>query len=139
MSIEILIKIAGTLLLLLAATHSLFPKIFDWKKELAHLSLLNRQIFLVHTFFIVLVLIGFGALSLFYTDELMAPQRLSRTILGGMAAFWFLRLIVQLFIYDSRLWRNSRARTAAHVLMTVFWSFLVLVYASALLLSNKLY
>ncbi|HJZ11125.1 MAG TPA: hypothetical protein VJ521_03190, partial [Acidobacteriota bacterium] len=124
MSLEILIKIAGTLLLLLAATHCLFPKILDWKKELAYLSVLNRQIFLVHTFFIVLVLLGFGVLSLFCTDDLMAPQRLSRTILGGMAGFWFLRLIVQLFIYDSRLWRKNRSRTAAHLLLTAFWSFL---------------
>ena len=38
-----------------------FPRQFRWREELARLSLLNRQIFLVHTFFIVLVVTMMGA------------------------------------------------------------------------------
>ena len=57
------LRIAGALQILLALLHLAFPKRFQWKEELARLSPLNRQIFLVHTFFICVVLTLIGALS----------------------------------------------------------------------------
>ena len=134
MTLNILMKTTGVFLLLLAAAHAIFPRLFHWKEDLSQLSLLNRQIFFVHTFFIVVVLVEFGALNLFFTQSLLEPVPLSRAILAGMASFWFLRLIVQLFVYDPNLWRGSHFRTAAHVMFTAFWSFLTVVYISALVL-----
>lgn len=132
MTPDIHLKIAGVLLLALAALHVTFPRRFHWKEELTRLSLLNRQIFLVHCLFIGLLLVLMGLLSLTATDALMAPSPLARAVLGGMAFFWLVRLIVQFFVYSPALWRGDRARTAAHAGFAMFWSYLVAVYGWAL-------
>ena len=133
MNSTILIQCSGVLLILLAIAHLFFPKPFHWKEELSRLSLLNRQIFLVHCFFIALVLMIFGCLCLFYTEQLLQNTPLSHAVLAGMAMFWFARLIIQLFVYDSKLWRGNRFRTVVHYLFTAFWISLVLVYTLPLL------
>jgi len=52
---ELHLKIIGSLLMVLSAAHAYFPRYFDWKSNLAPLSLINRQMMQVHTFFIALV------------------------------------------------------------------------------------
>lgn len=118
--------------MLVAVLHLAFPKRFHWDEELARLSLLNRQIFRVHVLFICVVLVFFGALSLFLTEALLAPSPLARAVLMGFTAFWSLRLYVQLFVYERALWRDSRFNTGMHLLFTVLWVYLVTVYGVAL-------
>lgn len=126
------LKVAGALLLLLAAAHAFFPRRFRWREELARLSLLNRQIFLVHGFFIALTVAMMGALSLFFTDALLEPTPLARLVLGGLAAFWAVRLVVQWAVYDRRLWVGHRFNTAVHVAFTALWCYLAGTYGCAL-------
>lgn len=118
--------------MLLALLHFAFPKRFRWDEELSRLSLLNRQMFRVHVLFICVVLVFFGALSLFLADALLEPGPLARGVLMGFTALWALRLYIQLFVYERALWRESRFNTAVHVLFTAFWAYLVTVYAMAL-------
>jgi hypothetical protein len=129
MSLELHLRIAGVLLLLLAALHPLMPKELGWKEDLAKLTLVNRQVFLVHVGFIVVMLILMGALALFYAAELAAPGRLARAILGGLAVFWGLRLLTQQFVYDRSLWRGNPRYTAVHIVFTLLWTYLTAVFA----------
>jgi hypothetical protein len=126
------LKMAGALMLLLALGHVYFPKRFGWKEELGRLSLLNRQIFLVHCFFICLVLGMFGVLSLVYTGTLTQPGPLARLVLGGLVIFWTARLYIQFFVYDPRLWKGNRFNTAMHIFFSLMWLYYVAVYAAAL-------
>ena len=96
--------------------------------NLAKLTLVNRQVFLVHVGFIVLMLILMGSLALFYAGELVTPGRLSRAVLGGLALFWGLRLFTQQFIYDRSLWRGNPRYTAAHIALTLLWIYLTAVF-----------
>src|SRR5947207_7299564 len=105
MSLRFQLKIVGASLLILAVAHAFFPRRFDWNEELRGVSLLNRQIFLVHCFFIGLILFLFGLLSLFFTDALLDRTALARLVLGGIVLFWFARLVVQFFVYHSSLWK----------------------------------
>jgi len=102
MSLELNLRIAGALLLVLAASHVFFPKQLGWREDLAKLTLLNRQVFLVHVGFIMLILVLFGLLALGFAADLVAPSRLAAAVLGGLTLFWGLRLITQQFIYDPR-------------------------------------
>lgn len=129
MSLETHLRLAGVLLLLLAAVHPLFPKQLGWKEDLAKLSLLNRQIFLVHVGFIVLMLVLFGVLVLVFTADLVAPSRLAAAVLGGLTLFWGLRLLTQQFIYDRSLWRGNRRNTLLHILASLLWTYLTAVFA----------
>ena len=133
MSPEFHLRLAGALQLALAALHPYFPRRFDWEHELPRLSLLNRQMFAVHTFFIAVVLLMFGALSLFAPAALLQPTSLSRLVLGGLAAFWAARVLVQWFVYDSRLWRGNAFNTRVHVLFSALYLYLSAVYAGVLL------
>lgn len=128
MSLELHLRIAGTLLILLAAAHAFFPKELGWKEDLAKLTLLNRQIFLVHVGFIVLILLLFGTLTLAFTPDLIAPSRLAAAVLGGLALFWGLRLITQQFIYDRSLWLGNRRNTVLHILASLLWLYLTMVF-----------
>lgn len=128
MNLELHLRIAGALLLLLAAAHVFFPKQLGWKEDLPKLTLLNRQIFLVHVGFIMLILILFGVLALGFAADLVAPSRLAKAVLGGLTLFWGLRLITQQFIYDRRLWRGNRRNTVLHVLASLLWLYLTAVF-----------
>lgn len=128
MSLELHLRIAGALLLLLGAAHVFFPKHLGWKEDLAKLTLLNRQIFLVHVSFIVLILLLFGTLALAFAAELVAPSRLAKAVLGGLTLFWGLRLITQQFIYDRSLWLGNRRNTVLHILASLLWCYLTAVF-----------
>ena len=51
---EPLLELCGLLMIGLALLHLISPTYFHWKEELARISLINRQIMIVHTFFIAL-------------------------------------------------------------------------------------
>ncbi len=125
------LKIAGAGLLCLFVVHSLLPLRFSWKKELGAVSLLTRQVFFVHHFFIGLTVVMMGVVSLFFTAILVQPNLPARVVLFGLCLFWFARLVVQLFVYDSRLWRGNPRRTFAHIMATGLWIYLVCVYGGA--------
>jgi hypothetical protein len=131
---ELLLRFAGALQIALALLHLAFPKRFHWKEELARLSPLNRQIFLVHTFFICLVLMLVGSLSLFAPRSLLEKTALAPLVLGGIAGFWAMRLLFQWFVYDRSLWRGNGFNTAMHWLFSALWAYLAAVYAVSWLL-----
>ena len=128
MSLELHLRIAGALLLLLAALHPLMPKELGWKEDLSKLTPVNRQVFLVHTGFIVLMLVLMGTLAILYAEDLAASGRLARAVLGGLAIFWAARLFTQQFIYDRSLWRGNPRYTAVHVVFTLLWTYLTAVF-----------
>jgi hypothetical protein len=132
MSLDLHLKIVGASLLLLGGLHGLFPWRFHWRQELGRLSLLNRQIFIVHCLFIVLTLWMMGILALAFTDRLLDPTPLATPILAGLALFWLLRLVVQWAVYDHALWRGDRFNTLVHLAFTALWSYYALVFGAAL-------
>lgn len=120
------LKITGFVLLLLGLLHIIFPKYFKWKTELAPLSLINRQLMEVHTFFIALVVILMGILCLTTTiDDWKSPM--GRLIAIGLSAFWIIRLLVQFLYYSPALWKGKRFESFIHVSFSLLW-----IYLSAL-------
>lgn len=139
MSLDFHLKLAGALLMILGLAHSLFGRYFKWEKELAQLSTLTRQIFLVHCFFISLSIILMGGCTLFFTNALLRSGTLSRVVLAGVVVFWFIRLIFQVFVYDSAIWRGNRFYTFMHVAFCIFWTYVVFTYGAALRIAWTVY
>jgi len=108
------------------------PSRFHWREELSRLSLVNRQIFQVHTIFLVLVLGLFSALLLTCASALLEPTRLSRAILVGLTIFWALRMVVQWCFYSPTLWHGHRFNTVVHYVFSALWVYLTGVFAAAL-------
>jgi hypothetical protein len=124
---ELHVKIIGVVLVFLALVHGLFPKYFDWRNELTSVSLINRQLMYVHTFFIALLLLFMGALCITSASEIVETP-LGRKLSLGIAVFWVARLVIQLFGYSSQLWRGKRFETVIHVLFVTLWTYLSTIF-----------
>ena len=132
MTVELHLKAVGVLILAIVCLNFALPRHFGWKQELSRLSLLTRQIFIVHCLFIVITCTMFGVLALLYTPALLQPTPLARLVLAGLTIFWTVRLFVQLFVYDASLWRGDRARTVLHVVFTLTWAYFAATFGWAL-------
>lgn len=121
------LKIIGTLLIMLALIHIVFPKYFNWEKELSSLSLINRQMITVHTFFIAFTVLLMGLLCLTSSNDLIETN-LGKKISLGLGIFWTLRLIIQFFGYSSKLWKGKAFETAAHIIFTFLWTYLSFIF-----------
>ena len=120
-------RIAGVILIALALSHAWFPRKLGWTNDLRHMSLLNRQIFLVHSFFIALFVFLNGLLFLGWPGLLLQRSQLRNVVCVGIGLFWLCRFVVQLFIYDRSHWRGHRGKTIIHVCFTLFWAYLVVI------------
>lgn len=123
-------KIIGILLIALSLIHVVFPRYFNWKNELKPLSLINRQIMTVHTFFIALTVLLIGLLCVFFNEELIETS-LGKTITLGLSIFWTIRLFFQLFVYSPKLWKGKTFETSIHILFIVFWTYMSSIFLIA--------
>lgn len=124
---EIHFKLIGIILMILGFIHVIFPKYFNWKNELIQLSQINRQMMIVHTFFIALTVFMMGLLCFQFAEELI-HTKLGKAITFGLAIFWGLRLFIQLFGYSKELWKGKRFETVVHYVFTMIWTYLSVVF-----------
>jgi len=124
---ELQLKVTGVLLMLLAIVHSAFPQYFNWKKELRSLSLINNQMMYVHTFFVAIVVFLMGLLCAFCAEDIV-HTKLGKQLAMGMCIFWGLRLVFQFFVYSPKLWRGKRFETVMHILFSILWTYLTLIF-----------
>jgi hypothetical protein len=124
---ELYLKIAGIFLIALAAIHIGFPKYFHWKRELHSLSLMNREMMYVHAFFIAFIVLLMGILCLTSTVQLIETP-LGKRISLGLGIFWTIRLIIQFFGYSSKNWKGKTFETIAHIIFSILWTYLSIVF-----------
>jgi hypothetical protein len=120
---QIHLKIIGILLITLAMIHVYFPKHFNWDKELKLLSLINRQMMTIHTFFIAFTIFLMGLLCLTSSTELVETN-LGKKISLGLGIFWTVRLFIQFFGYSTDLWKGKTFETAMHIVFSLLWTYL---------------
>ena len=126
---EIQLKIIGFSLIVLALVHVVFPKYFDWTNELKPLSLVNREMMYVHTFFIALAVLLIGLLCFTSSTELVQTM-LGKRVCLGLGIFWSIRLVIQFVGYSAQLWRGKRLETMIHIVFTCFWAYLTFIFFS---------
>jgi len=124
---ELHFKIIGILLMALALIHIIFPKYFNWEEELKSLSLMNKQMMTVHTFFIAVTVFMMGLLCLISTSDLI-ETKLGKTICLGFGIFWSIRLFIQFFVYSTALWKGKKFETIVHIVFSFLWLYLSFVF-----------
>jgi len=124
---EIQFKIIGVILIALALAHGVFPKYFNWGKELKSISLINKQMMEVHTFFIAFVVFLMGLLCITSASELIDTP-LGKKISLGLGVFWSIRLYVQFFFYSPTLWKGKKFETTVHILFSALWTYLSIIF-----------
>ena len=121
------LRIIGFALVVLALLHAAFARYFNWRTEFAPVSLINRQMMYVHTFFVAFMVLLMGVLCLTSASDLVSTP-LGRRVALGCGMFWLARLLIQFFGYSPELWRGKRFETGVHVVFTGLWSYLSAVF-----------
>ena len=108
--------IAGAVHLSIAVSNFWVPGILHYRENLAKVSPMVRQVFIVHSVYMVLVLLGFSALCFFFAPELTSGAPLGRFLSAFLAVFWLLRVVLQLTFYDREVRAKYRLGDVAYTL-----------------------
>ena len=103
-------------------------KLLGWEKDLREMSLLVREVFHVHKWFISITLTIFAVLTLRFSGELAGGSELGRWLAGGIGAFWAIRTWMQWGFYSSSHWRGDARRTLVHWTMTTCYGGAAVAY-----------
>jgi len=131
MNLPLLIAIGGVLHFGILLASACVPQVLNWKQELAKLDRLSRQLVWVHGAFIVLVIVGFGVLSLWLPAELASGTWLARGVCGFIGLFWAARLAVQFLVFDAKPYLRSTFLKAGYRGLTVVFLYQAAVYLLA--------
>lgn len=123
--------IAGVVELAIAFANFALPRKLRYHESLSRVTPMIRQIFVVHSGYIVGVVLLFAVVTFGFAGDLASGRGLGRFLAAAMALFWFCRLPIQLFYYDSALRRDNRVGDVA---ITLALLFLAGTYATAALL-----
>jgi len=121
---------AGAVHLGIIAANVPLPGRLRVRERLAGVPPFLRQIFYVHWLYIVIVLGMFAALCFGFARELAGATAMGRFLSAFMAAFWLLRIALQVFYYDREIRRQNRTLDALYMVSLVV---LVLVFGTAAL------
>jgi hypothetical protein len=121
---------AGAVQLLIIAANIPLPGKLRVRERLAGVPRFMRQIFYVHWVYIVTVLGMFAALCFSFARELAGATAMGRFLSGFMAAFWLVRIGLQIFYYDREVRRENRALDTLYLIALLV---LVAVFGTAAL------
>jgi len=116
----------GHLLVLIAGVQ--VPSRLGWKKDIPKLTRFNQKIFWVYSLYIFLCIVSFSALTWRLHDSFLAGDPAARGIALFIAIFWTIRILADVFWYDSRDWPPGNALVAGHALLTSLFCTLAAVY-----------
>jgi hypothetical protein len=121
---ELLLRLAGVVQLGILLASFLVPRVLDWRDSLRSLPKLSRNLIWVHGAFIVLIIVGFGLLTIVEA----AGTPLARAVCTLMGLFWLARLGVQFFVFDASPFLTSRFLRLGYYGLTVAFLYLSVVY-----------
>src|SRR5580704_10060303 len=130
-ALQLLLWLAGLVQIGIAAANFFLPRKLKYQENLDRVAPIIRQIFVVHSVYIVGVLLLFAALTFGFASELASGHGLGRFLAAGIAVFWLFRAPVQLLYYDATL---RRANRFGDVAFTVAAIFLTVAYGAAAIL-----
>jgi hypothetical protein len=122
--------IAALVQLAIALANLLLPGKLQYRENLARVAPIIRQVFIVHSGYIVGVVMLFAALTFGFAPELASGRGLGRFLAASLSLFWFCRIPLQLFYYDPIL---RRANRTGDVAITLALAFIASTYAWAAL------
>jgi hypothetical protein len=133
-SVLLFLWLAGFVQIAIATANVFIPKKLNYRENLSRVAPIIRQIFVVHSVYIVGVVLLFAALTFGFAAELASGRGLGRFLAAAMSLFWLFRAPVQLLYYDASLRRTNRlgdmAFTSAALFLTTTYGAAALAHAS---------
>ena len=121
-AILLFLWLAGFIQIAIAFVNLFIPKKLNYQENLERVAPIIRQIFVVHSAYIVGVVLLFAVVTFGFASELASGRGLGRFLAAAMALFWLCRAPVQLLYYDASLRRTNRAADSAFTLAALFLS-----------------
>jgi hypothetical protein len=125
-----LIRLAGAGQLCVLVASALVPVRLNWKRDLAGLPRLHRQMYWTYGGYVVLGIVALGAISLACGGELAAGSPLARAVCAYGALFWGIRLGLQA-VFDVKPHLTAWWLVAGYHLLTVLFLTFTGVYVYA--------
>ena len=100
-SLTTVIHAGGVFNVAFAIFHATFWTIFDWERDLASLTRINRGVMQILNLCLTFIFLAFAYLSFGHTEELQTT-RLGNAFLSLMAFFWLLRAVEQAAFFGLR-------------------------------------
>jgi hypothetical protein len=117
-----LLWLAGLVQVAIASANLFLPAKLKYRENLSRVTPIIRQIFVIHSVYIVGVVLLFAVLTFRFAGELASGHGLGRFLAASIAVFWLFRAPVQLLYYDATLRKQNRwgdiAFTAAALFLT---------------------
>jgi len=106
------------------ATLNLFlSRLLDWKKDVARMPLLLREVFQVHAWFISITLAIFAVMTWRFAAEMAGGgNAICRWLAAGIGSFWAIRTVLQATYYSGSHWRGQPLRTTIHIALLIIYS-----------------
>jgi len=128
-NLDVLLRLVAVMQLGLAVLGLCLPAILKWKPDMERMSLLVREVFEIHAWFIAITLVIWGGLTWQFAPEMAhAPTALSRWLCAAIGLFWGIRWVMQWTHYSSSHWRGIPSRTVIHWLLTFGYGAWAAVY-----------
>jgi len=108
LSLVQLLWLAGLVQVAIAFANFFLPAKLKYRENLSRVSPIIRQIFVVHSVYIVGVVLFFAGVTFGFAGELTSGHGLGRFLAFAIALFWLFRAPVQLLYYDVSLRRQNR-------------------------------
>lgn len=99
--------------------HLFFWKLFDWKKDLASLTPVNRSVMQILNLCLTFMIFMMSYVSLFLPREMLTTD-LGKSLLVAFALFWFFRMLEQIFVFEVK-GRLSFVFTLIFLLGSIFY------------------
>ena len=122
------IWIAGGIQLAIAGANLILPGKLGYRRNLARVDPIIRQVFVVHASYIAFLLVAFAGLCFFFPAELAGATALGNALSFGLAVFWAPRLIVQWVYYDPKVRREN---FFAHLAFSAAIVYLIVIFTVA--------
>jgi hypothetical protein len=121
------IRVAGAGQLTVLVASALVPFRLNWKRDLASLPKLHRQMYWTYGEYVVLGIVTLGVVSLACAHELAAGTRLARFVCGYGAVFWGVRLCLQA-VFDVQSHLKTWWLKLGYHTLTLLFLFFTAVY-----------
>ena len=127
------IRIAGLIQLADVSANLVLPKKIQCRENLARVSPIMRQVFLVHWLYILLTLVIFGLACLLFAPELAGGTPLARFVDASLAVFWLSRAAIEVFYFDAAFRQQNRAADVAFTLAALFQGCVFVIAATGVI------
>lgn len=118
--------------LIVAGINMCLDQILGWGKDLKSLPKLLQEVFIVHKWFISIILLIFGVITIRFAGDIAnAEYEMTRWFAAAVGFFWGIRTLIQWFFYGWDNWRGKAKETAIHWILTISYGGAAVAYLIA--------